>query len=103
MRPWSAGADVKGATMMSKVDVRKTVFAFYRTKKPDCTRETQFRRDMGLNDMKIEKYNTDLAIKCGSNATRSKLVACKSIGDLIDLIIDTRISKYGVLYEAANA
>jgi hypothetical protein len=88
--------------MMSKKAIEQRVLGFYRGIDPNCTRETQFKRDLGLSVYKIEQYNTDLAIELGCNPKRSQLVACKSIGALIELLIKTRISTRGILYAAAQ-
>lgn len=87
-----------GGDMVSKATIRKTVLAFYRTIKPDCDEGTSFKKDMGLLDAQIEQYNTSLAKDLWCNPKRSDLVSRKTIGDLIELLNNTRISTRGVLY-----
>jgi hypothetical protein len=79
-----------GRDMALERQIKTRVRAFYRKSYPDCTDKRESKNNFGLTDAQIEKFNTGLAIELGCDPTRSQILACKSIGALIDLLIRTR-------------
>jgi hypothetical protein len=88
--------------MATAAQIRTRVRGYYKADYPTCTDESQFKKDFGLNDAEIEQKNTGLAIELGCDPTRSQIMAAKSIGALIQLFIDTRMSTKGVVLLTAR-
>ena len=76
--------------MASKSDIEKHVLAYFQAKWPLAKRSTKLREELLLNDDQIIDSGTQLAEEVGSNPTRTQIRKCKTIGDLIDLLIATR-------------
>lgn len=75
--------------MASKAEIEASVLKYFRAKWPLATRKTRLREDLLLVDDQIVDIGTELAEKLGCNPTRTQIRKCKTVGDLIDLLVAT--------------
>jgi acyl carrier protein len=75
--------------MATKPQIEQAVLRYFRKSWPAASTETKFFEDLGLDPRQILDKGTELAEQLGCFPTRSQILACKTIGDLIDLLAKT--------------
>jgi hypothetical protein len=64
---------------------------------------TDFRQDLGLRDQQVLDIGEELAKELGCNPTRTQIVGCHTVKDLIALLIKTKFTaKVATLRSAAK-
>lgn len=70
--------------------IEKHVLNYFKKRWPTATRKSKLREDLLLNDDQIVDIGTELAEELGCEPTRTQIKKCKTIGDLIDLLVETQ-------------
>jgi hypothetical protein len=86
--------------MASPKQIRTRVLAYYRKLFPGAD-ETLIFKDKGRKPQQVEDDGEQLAIELNCDPDRTDIVACKTIGAMIDLLVRTRKTTAGVLHESA--
>ena len=76
--------------MAASDPIEKRVMAYLRQKWPQIVPGTDFRRDLGLRDQQVLDIGEELALELGCNPTRSQIVGCRKVADLIALLRRTK-------------
>ena len=75
--------------MATPTQIQQTVLAYFQKNWPNATTSYNFTADMGLDPRQLLDMGTELAEELNCWPTRSQILACKTIGDLINLLIKT--------------
>lgn len=75
--------------MATDKQIKQRVLAYFRKKWPNANEDSNFSDDFGLDPRQLLDYGTELAIELNCNPTRTQIGKCKTIKDLIDLLIKT--------------
>lgn len=76
--------------MASTVQIKARVLAYFRGRWPHANENTDLRDDLLLDDRQILDIGTELAEELNCYPTRNQILKCKTIGELIKLLIETR-------------
>lgn len=76
--------------MAANDPIEQRVLEHLRRQWPQIILDTDFRRDLGLRDQQVLDIGEELAIELGCRPTRSQIVGCHTVKDLIDLLRKTK-------------
>jgi acyl carrier protein len=69
--------------------IKQTVLQYFQQKNPNANENTNLTQDLGLDPRQILDIGTQLAEELNCFPTRSQILACKTIGALIQLLVST--------------
>jgi acyl carrier protein len=78
--------------MATKTQIQTRVLAFFRAKWNFVTTTTVMSDDLLLDDRQVLDTGTHLAIELGCDPSRGQILKCKTVGDLITLLQNTRFT-----------
>jgi hypothetical protein len=89
--------------MATDNQIQARVLQHLQTQWPQIVPATDFRQDLGLRDQQVLDIGEELARELGCNPTRTQIVGCHTVKDLIALLIKTKFTaKAATLKSAAR-
>jgi hypothetical protein len=86
--------------MASKEEIKARVLQYYSDLYPGSTAKTTY-KSIGRKPQQVGDDGEELAIELNCDPDRTDIWACKTIGDLINLLINTRKPSKGIQHELA--
>jgi hypothetical protein len=88
--------------MATIAQIRARVRGFFKSMDPNSTDKTTLQKDLHLDPREILDFATNFSIEFRCNPKVSQVLACKTVGDFIQMLIDTRVHPESVLALASR-
>lgn len=88
--------------MATAAEIRARVRAFFKSIDPNSTDDSTLQKDLHLDPREIMDYATNFAIEFGCNPKTSDVQKCKTVGDFIAMLINSRVHPSSLLALASQ-